>query len=213
MENKTPFIIIGDGAEARDALDITLALDVLAYGFFSLEETEGLKEINDVSVITQLGSEDANALLAEEEIQLTVAVADLSDRKMVADMLEEYNRKPANLIHPSVIISQHAKMGFGNILSPGVIMQANAEIGNYCHIHAGVVIEADVLIGEFVNVRAGACIGKNVQIAHAAHIGMGAIIYPGINIGVGAIVGPGAVVIQDVAAGKSVAGNPATVTK
>lgn len=212
MKNKTPFIIIGDGADARDALDITLAIDVLVYGFFSLEETKGLNEINDVSVITQLGSDDANALLAEEEIQLTVAVADLSDRKDVADMLEQYNRKPANLVHPDTTISTHSKMGFGNIVSPGVIIQANARIGNYCHIHAGAVIEADVEIGEFVNVRAGARIGRNVQIAHAAYIGMGAIIYPGIKVGVGAKVGPGAVVIQDVEAGKSVAGNPAVVT-
>jgi sugar O-acyltransferase (sialic acid O-acetyltransferase NeuD family) len=212
MENKTPFIIIGDGAEARDALDITLALDVLVYGFFSMEETEGIKEINDVSVITQLGSDDANALLAEEEIQLTVAVPDMSDRKTVADLLEQYNRKPANLIHPQTIISNHAKMGYGNIIAPGVIMGANAEIGNYCHINSRATIEADALIGEFVNIRAGAVIGKNVQIGHATHIGMGAVIFPGVKIGVGAKIAPGAVVIQDVDAGKSVAGNPAVVT-
>ncbi len=213
MENKTPFIIIGDGAEARDALDITLALDVLVYGFFSLEETEGLKEINDVSVITQLGSEDANALLAEEEVQLTVAVSDLSDRKMVADILEQYNRKPANLVHPQTIISDHARLGYGNIIHPGAIIKANADIGNYCHVHSGTIIEADAEIGEFVNIGSGARIGKNVQIAHAAHIGMGAILFPGIKVGLGAIVAPGAVVFKDVAAGKSVAGNPAAVSK
>jgi maltose O-acetyltransferase len=57
--------------------------------------------------------------------------------------------------------------------------------------------------------RTGLEFGRPVRIGSDVWIGGGAIILPGITIGDGAVIGAGSVVTRDVAAGVTVAGNPA----
>ncbi|HJU18317.1 MAG TPA: sugar O-acetyltransferase [Stellaceae bacterium] len=57
--------------------------------------------------------------------------------------------------------------------------------------------------------RQGLEYGRPVRIGRHVWIGGGAMILPGVTIGDGAIVGAGSVVTRDVAAGVTVAGNPA----
>ena len=57
--------------------------------------------------------------------------------------------------------------------------------------------------------RAGLELGRPVSIGRNVWIGGAALILPGVTIGDDAIVGAGAVVTRDVAAGATVAGNPA----
>ena len=57
--------------------------------------------------------------------------------------------------------------------------------------------------------RAGLEFGRPVKIGSDVWIGGGAIILPGVTIGDGAVIGAGSVVMRDVAAGMTVAGNPA----
>lgn len=57
--------------------------------------------------------------------------------------------------------------------------------------------------------RAGVESGRPITIGANVWIGGGAIILPGITVGDDAIIGAGAVVTRDVAAGVTVAGNPA----
>jgi maltose O-acetyltransferase len=57
--------------------------------------------------------------------------------------------------------------------------------------------------------RAGLEFGRPVKIGSDVWIGGGAIILPGVTIGDGAVIGAGSVVTRDVAAGMTVAGNPA----
>ena len=57
--------------------------------------------------------------------------------------------------------------------------------------------------------RSGIEFGRPVSIGSDVWIGGGAIILPGVTIGDGAVIGAGSVVTRDVAAGQTVAGNPA----
>ena len=57
--------------------------------------------------------------------------------------------------------------------------------------------------------RDGLEFGRPVRIGSDVWIGGGAIIVPGVTIGDGAVIGAGSVVTRDVAAGQTVAGNPA----
>src|SRR5215813_11841937 len=57
--------------------------------------------------------------------------------------------------------------------------------------------------------RAGLEFGRPVKIGSDVWIGGGAILLPGVTIGDGAVIGAGSVVTRDVAAGVTVAGNPA----
>jgi len=116
-----------------------------------------------------------------------------------------------------------------------VEIQKRARIGSRCKISShsficeGVTIEDEVFVGHgvvFINdkvPRATTSAGRlqtdddwkaiPTIIKRGASIGSGATILCGITVGENAIVGAGAVVTRDVAAGTTVAGNPARVIK
>ena len=123
------------------------------------------------------------------------------------------------------------KIGDGTRIGPFVEVQRGAVIGANCKIqsHAficdGVTIEDEVFVGHgvmFINDKrpratseAGELQGAadwellETVVERGASIGTGAVLLGGLRIGAEAIVGAGAVVTSDVAAGTTVAGNPA----
>lgn len=125
------------------------------------------------------------------------------------------------------------EIGDGSKIGSFVEIQKNARIGRNCKISShtfvceGVEIEDEVFVGHgviFINDKfpraVNAAGGLQTEadwtvvpttVQRAASIGSGATILCGVKIGAGAIVGAGAVVTKDVAAGATVAGNPARV--
>jgi len=123
------------------------------------------------------------------------------------------------------------RIGSGTRIGTFVEIQRGAEVGAACKIQShtfvcdGVRIEDEVFVGHgvmFVNdkrPRATDRSGKlqtesdwellETVVERRASIGSGATILGGVTIGSGATVGAGAVVTADVAAGTTVAGNPA----
>jgi UDP-2-acetamido-3-amino-2,3-dideoxy-glucuronate N-acetyltransferase len=122
-------------------------------------------------------------------------------------------------------VGDHTQIG------PFVEVQRGARIGALCKIQShtfvcdGVTIEDEVFVGHgvtFVNDRRPrATDGEGALqteedwellrtvVERGASIGSGATVLGGVRIGRGATVGAGAVVTRDVAAGATVAGNPA----
>ena len=84
-------------------------------------------------------------------------------------------------------------------------------IGEACQIGPSVQIYTADHPRDAAARRAGLESGRPVRIGDNVWLGGGCIIVPGVTIGDDAIVGAGAVVTHDVAAGTTVAGNPARV--
>jgi UDP-2-acetamido-3-amino-2,3-dideoxy-glucuronate N-acetyltransferase len=125
------------------------------------------------------------------------------------------------------------RIGAGTRVGPFVEIQAGAVIGARCKVQShtficsGIEIGDEVFVGHgvmFVNdrrPRAATALGElqteadweleGSVVEQGAAIGSGAVILAGVRIGTGALVGAGAVVTHDVAAGETVAGNPARV--
>jgi UDP-2-acetamido-3-amino-2,3-dideoxy-glucuronate N-acetyltransferase len=107
----------------------------------------------------------------------------------------------------------------------GAVIGANCKIQSHTFICDGVTIEDDVFVGHgvmFVNDKSpratsgsGDLQGEDdwtllpIKVERGAAIGSGAVILGGITLGPDSLVGAGAVVTRDVAAGETVAGNPA----
>ncbi|HEX5248356.1 MAG TPA: DapH/DapD/GlmU-related protein [Gaiellales bacterium] len=123
------------------------------------------------------------------------------------------------------------RIGAGTRVGPFVEIQAGAVVGARCKIQShtficeGIEIGDEVFVGHgvmFVNDRRPRATTDDGElkagddwelegsiVEQGAAIGSGAVILAGVRIGAGALVGAGAVVTHDVAAGETVAGNPA----
>ena len=74
-------------------------------------------------------------------------------------------------IHPTAIISPHAKLADDILVGPGVVIGERVEIGSGCVLQAHSVIESDTTIGSGNTIGYGAVIGAAPQdYAHSAEI-------------------------------------------
>ena len=142
----------------------------------------------------------------------------------------------ANVIVYSFCNLYGCSIGEGTRVGPFVEIQRGATIGERCKIQShtficdGVTIEDEVFVGHgvlFINdnyPRATTGEGGALQrssdwqvretcVRQGAALGSGAIILGGVTIGERAVVGAGAVVRHNVAAGATVAGVPARLTR
>jgi sugar O-acyltransferase (sialic acid O-acetyltransferase NeuD family) len=111
--------------------------------------------------------------------------------------------------HASAWIAPSAAAGDGLQCLPGAVVNARAALGRNVIVNTRAIVEHDCRLGNHVHIAPGATLCGGVVVDHEAFIGAGAVVIPGIHIGAGACVGAGAVVVRDVAAGVTVAGNPA----
>jgi len=115
----------------------------------------------------------------------------------------------------------HCDYGYNISLGDGVFLNFNCVILDVVEV----VIGDGTQIGPAVQIYAadhprdaetrktGLEFGRPVRIGKDVWIGGGAILLPGVTIGDGAVIGAGSVVTRDVAAGVTVAGNPARPRK
>ena len=111
----------------------------------------------------------------------------------------------------------HCDYGYNISLGDGVFLNFNCVIldvvevviGDRTQIGPAVQIYAADHPRDAETRKTGLEFGRPVRIGADVWIGGGAILLPGVTIGDGALIGAGSVVTRDVAAGQTVAGNPA----
>ena len=124
-------------------------------------------------------------------------------------------------------IGDETRIGCFVEIQKGAKVGARCKISSHSFICEGVVLEAEVFIGHgvtFINDRYPRATTRTGElqtevdwtcqrtlVKRGASIGSGATLLGGITVGENAIVGAGSVVTQNVAAGATVAGNPARV--
>jgi len=113
------------------------------------------------------------------------------------------------IVHPSAVISPHAKVGLGSIILANVVVGARANIGCHTLILPNSTINHDCVIGNYSCIGSHVCVSGGVQVKDSTYLGSASSILSNISIGEGALVGLGAVVIRDVLPHTVVVGNPA----
>ena len=115
----------------------------------------------------------------------------------------------ATVIHPHASVSRRARVGRNVLLMAGVVITANARIDDHVCVLPNTVVHHDSVIGAWSMIGANVTIAGNVAIGQNCYIGSGSSVMNGVKIGNEALVGLGSNVIRDIAAGRTVAGNPA----
>ncbi len=199
-------ILIGYSGHAFVAYDILEASGKKVSGYCDVEE----KPYNPFQ-LPFLGSETtpaASSLLMEADF--FIAVGDNRIRKKVYELFAFKQRFPVNAIHPSAVISKHARIDdHAVMIAAGACINPLAEINTGAICNTGSVIEHECKVGAFAHIGPGTVLCGNVTVGEGSFIGAGAVVKQGVHIGKNVMVGAGAVIIKDIADGETVVGNPA----
>jgi acetyltransferase EpsM len=115
----------------------------------------------------------------------------------------------AKFIHPSVVISESAKVGYGTAIMANSVINSNAVIGKHCTIHSNSLIGHDTQFGDYNFVAAHNVIGSNIKIGKANFFGLNSTFNNYIEIGDFCFVGMASNVIKSISSEQKVYGNPA----
>lgn len=203
-------IIIGVGGVGREAALIAEEINEQSQEWNILgfvDDTESVQNtyINGYPVLGKCESlQDYN-----KEVYVVCGVSSYQGRKKIISRLKENkNIKFATLIHPSVKLNKHIKIGEGCIIYQNVIMTVNIEIGDHVIISPKCGIGHDSKIHDYVTLLWNVNVSGNVDIKEGATMGSGSTVIQGLTIGEGSFVGAGACVIRDVEDNKTAVGVP-----
>jgi len=128
------------------------------------------------------------------------------------ELLDSYQiplERFAKFVHPSVILSHSARIGFGTAIMANTVVNANAALGNHCTVHSNSLVGHDTVLGDYNFVAAHNVIGSNNTIGNANFFGINATFNNYINIEDNCFVGMASNVVKSISSGKKVYGNPA----
>lgn len=119
--------------------------------------------------------------------------------------------KFTNFIHPSVMMSKSAKLGYGNVLLANVVVNCNAVIGNFNTVNSGTLLGHDIEIGNNNYFAGQVCVGSGLKIGNENFIGLNSSLRNGIKFGSNNIVGMSSNITKDVENNSILYGNPAII--
>ncbi len=127
-------------------------------------------------------------------------------------LLTSYNipdRRFATFIHPSVVVSRSAFVGFGSVILANCVVNANVRVGNHCTIHSSTLIGHDTEMQNYNFIASNVAIGSNNRIGSKNFFGLNATFNNYLEIGDNTFVGMASNVVKDLSNNMRVYGNPA----
>jgi sugar O-acyltransferase (sialic acid O-acetyltransferase NeuD family) len=140
---------------------------------------------------------------------VVVAIGDNEMRWQRQNELASRGALMVSIIHPSAVVSPHARLGEGTVILANAVLNPFAHVGRAVILNTGCSVDHDCELADAVHVSPGARLGGNVRVGTGTWIGIGAAIKHGVSIGARSRIGAGAAVINDVADGLTVVGVPA----
>ena len=208
-----PLIIIGAGDHGRGTLEIVRACNARSarWDVLGFLDDAPARRGTSVGGVRVLGGLDWIAEHGRPDARYVLAIADCRSKKAIADRLAPYALVYADVVHPSVELSQGVTLGGGNILGAGVVIAYDTAIDAHVTVNLNATIGHDCRLGRFSTIAPGANVAGRVTIGEGCDLGPNATVGKGRTIGDWSFAGPGAVVIKDVLPQQRVFGNPARV--
>ena len=155
MQSNRKLVIIGAGSLGVMTLDAALnegsySLDQIAF----IDDGKELgEEIHGVPVI---GGIDVLKKLESNEYDFVIAIANNRIRKKI---VETYDINYVNIIHPSSVISEFAKIGIGNIILPNVSIDPETIVRNHVIINKNTSLGHNVIMENYSQTSPGCQLG------------------------------------------------------
>ena len=194
----------GHGAVVAEAA--ILSQEWESVGFLEDDPSKGTEVVG----CPVLGNLSLLTKFLDGDYRMFVGLGDNQLRGEVLSSIEDQGGVPANIVHPSAVVSPSVAIGAGSAVLAGVVINARASLGRGCIVNTCASIDHDCVLQRSVHISPGAHLAGCVTIGSNSWVGIGASVREGISIGKNAIVGAGAAVVSDVDDGAMVGGVPAS---
>lgn len=206
-----PVIVIGAGGHAAVVTDALLAAGRQVLGVTDAAPERFGTHLCGVPV---LGDDGVLANYRPDDVELANGIGNLGCaplplRRRVQEQLEAQGWRFCAVVHPSAVVSPHARLEGGVQLMANCVVQPGAAVGAGCIVNTAAVIEHDVALGAWSHVAPRALLCGDVTVGAGSHIGAGAVVRQGLVLGAATLVGAGAVVVSSFAGNATLVGVPA----
>lgn len=177
---KSELLIIGGKSTALEIFDVveTYYSKLFTNVIFVIGDNENIFEdynyIKDSDIIDYVENRFCRYILSFANFELRLKFELLFDRLGIS---------PINIIHPSSIISNSAKIGIGNYIAAGCVISSKALISNHCLINFGSSVGHDTFIKDHCIINPGTRISGNVKIGSRVLLGSNSFVFQGKTIG------------------------------
>ncbi len=178
-------------------------------GFINLESKKSSQQMDGHPIFSNIDT--VISKIKEQEIWYSCALFENKERKSSAEIMEKHGFKPAKIIHPTVLISNSARIEEGTYVGAYSIINPGVRIGKHVLINQRVAIGYNVVMEDYSHACPGAQINGNCKIETGAMIGSNASILQNRIIGSYATVGSNSHVVTNVKRNCSVTGVPARI--
>lgn len=204
-------VIIGAGGTSREIADAVDAINHRepCWNLLGFLDDDTRKHGTSVDGIPVLGPIAAGV---DSQVQFIIGIASWRTpdaRREVVSRLALPPERYATIVHPSALISRHAKIGMGTAILQNVVITPGTIVGEHTLILQNVTMAHDQVVEDYVTIASGATVAGAVRLRSGSYLGAGCTIMNGVTVDCGSLVAVGAVVMNDVPAGRTVAGNPA----
>lgn len=174
--NKTLYIIGG----ASTALEIREAIELISNPYDCI-----------VNVIENGGNcrcsyvEDADLEVHLQRSLEKFYIIGFTDQKLRAkyrELLESQGAIPANVIHPTAVLSKSAMLGVGNYVAAYAVISSETRVGNHNIVNIATSLGHNTIIGNDNMFNPGTRISGCVEIGNRCLFGANAFVYQGVHI-------------------------------
>jgi sugar O-acyltransferase (sialic acid O-acetyltransferase NeuD family) len=207
-----PLVIAGCGGHGREMLTIVRAINEAhgdawkVLGFVD----DGPSRVN-LRRVERLGVPylGPTSSLHGRDSAYVVGVGAPTVRRALAEQIDGYGLRAAQLIHPHATVGADVCLADGVVVFAGARVTTNVTLGRHVHLNQNATVGHDCELADYVSVNPLAAVSGECRIGTAALIGTTAAVLQGLRVGAEAVVGAGACVVRDVPPGVTVKGVPA----
>lgn len=188
MEKNNKLIIIGASGHGKVVADIAKLNGYSNIVF--LDNNSGINECMGFPVI------GPDTMVSELAGDVFIAIGNAHIRRSI--MKREKERFFPTLIHPSAILANDVKIGYGSVVMAGAVINPGTRIGNGCIINTASSVDHDCILEDYVHVSVGTHVSGTVSVGEETWLGAGSVISNNISICRDCVIGAGAVVVKDI---------------
>lgn len=202
-------VIIGAGGYSKSVLDSVDKYNYQLIGFID-EFTDKKVHLGYPVIANSLEEIPENEL---KEMRFFIAIGNNRSREKWYKVLKARSLKIINVIDPSAIISEKAKLGTGVFVGKMAIINNQAVVGDDCIVNTKALIEHGCTVKNHVNLSTNSVINGDVVIDEGSFIGSCSVTLGQLKIGKWSTIGAGSVVTKNIKSNVTVAGVPAKFLK